>query len=251
MYWDQLTIPEIAAVPRATPVLLPTAAIEQHGPHLPLATDRLIADFFAAELDKATPDGVLILPTLAIGCSTHHMDFPGSLSLRHETYLGHILDTVASVQRHGFRNFILFNCHGGNQSINGVALEQLGHNYPACRFVSVTWWKLDPKGLLELNASGPGGAGHACEFETSLLLHFAPQRVRQDKVPATSAIEPTFGWNESDMLRGAEATFYRSIRQMSKIGVVGNAASASAETGRQIAGRVGARLLKITQDMNL
>lgn len=249
MFWDQLTTKAIAAIDRSTPVLLPTAATEQHGPHLPLATDRLIAEHFCRELDSSHSEAALILPTVAVGCSAHHLDFPGSLSLSHRTYLRQLSEIVASVVRQGFTRILLFNSHGGNLGSNSVATDQLGHAYPHCRIAAATWWKLDPEALAELNTSGFGGTGHACEFETSLLLHFAPGVVQD--IPPDTPSAPTFDWNRSDMLHGSEATLYRTIREMNPSGVVGTPSAAAAETGAAITRIVVTRLVQILSDLSL
>ncbi len=117
MIWQELKHPDFAAIDRSTPVLLPVAAVEQHGPHLPLATDRMIAEFFAAELNARLGNRVLVLPTIAVGCSEHHMEFAGSLTLSHETFLAACKEYLHSAWRHGFRNFLVLNAHGGNQGI--------------------------------------------------------------------------------------------------------------------------------------
>ncbi|MDH3648967.1 MAG: creatininase family protein, partial [Saprospiraceae bacterium] len=127
MYWDQLTSGQIDQVDKSIPVLLPVAATEQHGPHLPLSTDRMIGEHFCTELDKKQPDDVLILPTIGVGCSEHHLDFPGSLSVQHETLLRTITDQVSSVIHHGFRHVIVFNSHGGNQAIGQTFVETFGY----------------------------------------------------------------------------------------------------------------------------
>src|SRR5215204_424645 len=114
MNWQELASPEFSDIDRATPVVLPVAAIEQHGPHLPLATDRIIAEFFAEQLNARLSSSVLVLPTVAVGCSEHHMDFPGSLSLRHETFSEVWEQYLTSAHRHGFRSFLVLNAHGGN-----------------------------------------------------------------------------------------------------------------------------------------
>ena len=87
MNWEELITTDFEQISRNTPVVLPIAAIEQHGPHLPLATDRLIAQHFAEELNLRLGESVLILPTMAVGYSQHHMSFTGSLTLCHETLL--------------------------------------------------------------------------------------------------------------------------------------------------------------------
>ncbi|MCK5280317.1 MAG: creatininase family protein, partial [Cyclobacteriaceae bacterium] len=108
MIWDQLTSPEIHNLDRNIPVVFTVSATEQHGLHLPVATDRMIGEHFCTELNKAVPDKVLILPIMSVGCSEHHMDFTGTLSIRHQTFLNQAEDILSSVVRHGFRNIIVF-----------------------------------------------------------------------------------------------------------------------------------------------
>lgn len=249
MFWDLLTSPEIAALDKGLPVLLPTAATEQHGPHLPLATDRLIIEHFCRELDKRISQAVLILPTMAIGCSAHHMDFAGSLTLDHQAYLEQLEQIVGSAQAHGFTRFLIFNSHGGNQAINSVAADRLGHAQPGCRIATATWWRLAPEALRALNSSGPGGTGHACEFETSLLLHCAPHAVRPC-IPTDVRPSDTFIWNRSDMLHASPANLYRSIRDMNATGVVGTPSAASAATGEAITRIVVDSLIPLITDLN-
>ena len=124
MIWDQLTSPEIDALGRRIPVVLPIAATEQHGSHLPVATDRMIGAHFAHQLHLAMPDQVLILPAVGIGCSKHHMDFTGTLTLSHETFILQVEEIVQSVIHHGFSSIILLNSHGGNQGVGQVLVEK-------------------------------------------------------------------------------------------------------------------------------
>ena len=184
MIWDELTSPEIAALDRNIPVVLLIAATEQHGPHLPLATDRLIGEHFCREVEKRISDEVLFLPSIAVACSEHHMELSGSLSLTHDTFLRQVEETIASAREHGFHRFLLFNSHGGNQGIAQVWVERFGKRHPECQILSLTWWKLALQDLRELNESGFGGVGHAGEFETSLMLLIAPHLVRKDQFEA-------------------------------------------------------------------
>ena len=233
MIWDELTTTDVAALPRKTPVLLPLAATEQHGPHLPLATDRIIAEHFARVLHERMGSRVLVLPALAVGCSDHHMDFAGTLTLTHNSFARAASDILASVAAHGFRNLVLFNAHGGNNGITQVILERFGRHYSDCHVVATTWWRLAARELLALNESGPGGVGHAGEFETSLLLHIAPTLVRHDAI-ATGGNRPTFPWAEGDMLRTPPASLYRDFKQQTDNGVYGHPPAASAEKGQAI-----------------
>lgn len=233
MIWDELTSPELAALPKTTPVVLPLAATEQHGPHLPLATDRLIAEHFMRGLEATLAETILILPTVSVGCSEHHMDFSGSLTLTHAHFTEQVLDILSAAASHGFTNLVLFNAHGGNIAVGQVILEIFGRRHPEAQVVMMTWWQLATDALFEVTETGPGGVGHACEFETSLMLLIAPQLVRQDAIPE-NGLEPTYPWAESDMLRRGTASLYRPFRTMTRNGVVGEPRAASLEKGRRI-----------------
>ncbi|MEO8961609.1 MAG: creatininase family protein [Ginsengibacter sp.] len=248
MIWDQHTSEQIAALDRNIPVLLPMAATEQHGPHLPLSTDRLIGEYFANQLNTLINDRVLILPAVSIGCSSHHLDFPGTLSIGHQTFSHQVHDIVNSVIHHGFQKIILFNSHGGNQGIGQVLTEQLGYQYPHAHFVMITWWRIALDALEKITETGLGGTGHACEFETSLMLLIAPHLVIKENIrPGEN--NPTFPWAEGDMLHGSKATYYRSMKEMTLNGVYGNPSAASIEKGIKITDAVMTPLKQIVIDL--
>ena len=174
MKWQAMTSAEIAAINRNNPVVLGIAAIEQHGPHLPINTDVIIGQHFLDGLDDRLGPDVCILPTVQVCCSEHHMDFAGTLTVRHETMLAYVGDILDSVVAHGFRNLVLFNSHGGNQAIGQVILEKFGVRHPGHRISLLTWWRLAAPELSKISDSGFGGVGHACEFETSLVMLARP-----------------------------------------------------------------------------
>ena len=237
MYWQDLATTEFYSFDRATPVILPVAAVEQHGPHLPIATDRLIAEHFASRLNEKLGSSVLILPTIAVGCSAHHMAFPGSLTLTHDTFLSVCEEYLDSARAHGFRNFLVFNAHGGNRGITQVLLEKFGAANPGCKIAVATWWRAAGEALIPLNETGLGGVGHACEFETSLMLYIDPSLVRTDAI-APKEIIPTFEWAEDDLLRTSRVALYRSMQQITPNGVWGDATRASADKGMRISDTV-------------
>jgi creatinine amidohydrolase len=175
-------------------------------------------------------DEALILPSVAAGCSDHHLDFPGTVTLRHATLLDHIEDMARAVLGQGFTNLVLFNSHGGNQGIGQVALERIGHAHPAARVVFTSWWRLAGPELLDISDTGPGGVGHGCELETSLLLAFAPELVRTELIP-DRVNEPLLSFDDSDLLRAARASYYRRTRQTTATGVFGTPKAASAAKG--------------------
>ena len=248
MIWDKLTSPQLAALAKTVPVVLPLAATEQHGPHLPLATDRLIAEHFMTRLDEELGENVLVLPTVAVGCSEHHLDFCGSLTLTHEHFTAYVTDVLTSVAGHGFTNLVMFNAHGGNAAVGQTILETFGRRHPECQVVLLTWWQLATAELLELNDSGPGGVGHAGEFETSLMLYFAEPLVHKDKLP-DNGLEPTYAWAENDLLRRGEGSLYRPFATMTRNGVVGVPKAASADKGAQISDIVVAHAARVLRSL--
>jgi creatinine amidohydrolase len=234
MMWQSMTSAEIAAIDRNTPVALGIAAIEQHGPHLPVNTDALIGQHFLDAIDERLGTRVLILPLVQVCCSEHHMKFAGTLTVRHETLLAYVGDILDSVAAHGFRNLILLNSHGGNQAIGQVILEKFGVRHPDHRIAFLTWWRIAAPELVMITESGFGGVGHACEFETSLVMQAQPSAVRLDRIPGRSNAA-TFKWAQSDMLVGGRATLYRGmVEQSGGSGVVGDPTTASAEKGARI-----------------
>lgn len=248
MIWDQLTSPQIAQLDKNIPVLILISATEQHGPHLPLATDRMIGEHIANTLNAAMPNEVLILPVVSVGCSTHHMNFAGSLTLTHDTFSQVVHDLVASVVHHGFHKILLLNSHGGNLGVGQVLVEQLGYKYPSADIAMATWWRIAGEALLKISESGFGGTGHACELETSLMLLIAPHLVVTELI-ARSINNPTFSWAEGDMLHGSTASYYRSMKQMTDNGVYGDPTYASAAKGQEITDVVIIALSKIVKEL--
>ena len=248
MIWQELASTDFEQIDTFTPVVLPIAAIEQHGPHLPLATDRMIAEYYTKVIDERLGKRVLILPTISVGYSQHHMDFPGSLTLTHETLLDVAEQNLGSAAQHGFRNFLVLNSHGGNQGVCQVLVERFGASHSKCQVVTATWWRVAIDALFDINDSGHGGAGHAGEFETSLMLHIAPDLVRlEDRQPRANL--PTYDWAEGDLIRSSRATLYRSMKQMTPNGAYGDPSTATAEKGKQIAEIVCEKLCGILTDL--
>jgi creatinine amidohydrolase len=248
MIWQELRRPDFENIDRATPVVLPVAAVEQHGPHLPLATDRMIVEFFADELNRRMDRSVLVLPSVPVGCSEHHMEFAGSLTVEHETFLAVAMQYLNSAWRHGFRSFLVLNAHGGNQGVCQILLEKFGTQHPDSQIVVATWWRVASEALLPLNETGRGGVGHACEFETSLMLHIAPHLVRMDAAEPRANV-PTYDWAQADLLRSSRASLFRTMKQMTSNGAYGEPRAATAEKGKRIADIVCDALLAILRDV--
>ncbi len=248
MYWDQLTSGQLAALDKQTPVLLNIAAIEQHGAHLPVATDRMIGEYFSNLLNQKIGDKILILPIVAVGCSDHHMGFCGTLTLSHTTFASVVKEMIQSVLNHGFYNIILLNSHGGNQGIMQVIIEQLGYANPNAHILGASWWNIAKEELLKITETGPGGTGHACEFETSLMKVIAPQLVH-DSLIKPGANVWAFPAVDGDLLTGPKISFYRTMKELTPNGVYGDPTTSSAEKGIRIGECVVAALKQLVSDI--
>ena len=171
-----MTWPEVEALDRETTVLIPTGAVEQHGPHLPLDTDARLVSAVAEAVEGRTP--VLLTPTLWLGCSLHHAGFAGTLSASFAGYGMALESTVRSLAGAGFRRFYVLNGHGGNASSNDVALRGLKAAMPNLALGGSDYY-LFARDVIAQTMTGPSRElRHADEAETSLMLHVAPDLVR-------------------------------------------------------------------------
>lgn len=233
MQWALLRRSQLGALDRRTPVLLPVAATEQHGEHLPLATDWLIGEEVARRVDDSFSGKLLILPTLRIGCSEHHMQFAGSLTLKHDTFRAVVADTVDSMTRHGFNRLVILNSHGGNQAVNSILSEQLGQTYPNLECAVLNWWSVAADRLKNLQEGPIGSVGHACEFETSIILRIAPELVDMS-LAEDGGIQHHAASMQMDLLHRPPAAWYRPFHTATANGVFGMPSLASAEKGERV-----------------
>lgn len=233
MKWVELNSPQLGSVSRETICVLPLGATEQHGPHLPLATDQLIADGLAERLDDACGGQLLVLPGLPATCSEHHMAFPGSLTLGHDTFAKVVTQLIHSAARHGFRRFFLLNAHGGNMAVGGVIAEQLSASLPDAEVVFGTWFRMAGERLRHLVEGDYPAVGHACEFETSLILAMRPELVDRAAI-ADDGVAPTSPLLKSDLLSGGLTVRSVAFDKFTTNGVWGKPSKATAEKGHAI-----------------
>ena len=233
MRYETLSSPEIDALDRErTLMMLPLGAVEQHGRHMPVGTDSAIAHALCVAVAERGAARV-VLPPPWYGLSQHHMQFPGSVTLRAETMMAMVGDVVDSLIAHGFRRILLVNGHGGNGGVLDVLSSTLGHrHYRAARIVGLTYFQLAADEIDAIRDSGPGGTGHAGEFETSVMLHLHPDQVNVDERVACYP-DPGSPYLSTDLTRGARVRTYRDFRDLSEAGVLGDPALASAEKGRR------------------
>lgn len=257
-FWADLSTQDFAQLITSgqaaqTIAVLPVAAMEQHGPHLPLSVDTVLVDgVVAAALPQLAPDlKVLFLPTQAVGLSPEHARFPGTLTLKTETILRLWTDLGESVAAAGIRKLVLFNSHGGQVSVMDMVARDLRARLDLLVY-SVSWFNLP---LLDANGQDVNALFsadehrfgiHAGDIETSMMLALDPAHVdmAQARDFTSSAQERA---QRFDILgNGKSAKLGWQMQDYNPAGAVGNAAAASADKGRAVlaaAGRSLARLL--------
>jgi creatinine amidohydrolase len=202
----------------AAVAVLPVGSLEQHGSHLPLTTDTLVAATLAGRVAEAHP--VRLLPPLTFSCSHEHAAWPGTVSLSATTLVAVVRDVAASLQRDGVRSLVLVNGHGGNYVLGNVVQEASLGPLPMGLFPGPHDW-----------AAARAAAGvvtsddadmHAGELETSILLHVHPHLVRPHYAQADHEAE-----HRPHLLS-------RGLQAYSESGVVGRPSLASAEKGRAL-----------------
>jgi creatinine amidohydrolase len=233
MRWSDMNSRQIATQSRDTICVLPIGAIEQHGPHLPVATDSLIAEAMCSELDGACAGALLVMPTISITLSQHHLAFAGTLTVDHDTFRATIEQVLSSASTHGLRRFFLLNAHGGNMAQGAATIEALAITLPLCELVFATWFRAAASELRPLVAGEYPSVGHACEFETSLIMTIRPDLVDRAAI-ADDGIVPASPLLRGDMLNGASAARALPFDQITNSGVWGRPTLASPEKGRQI-----------------
>src|SRR5207247_706255 len=166
----------------------------QHSLHLPLSVDTDIVTELAERVEGARPERIVLLPTLWLGHSPHHR-FLASLTLDVRPYMDVIKGLCGSLVHMGFRKVLLLNGHGGNEIAAKAAMRELKTEHqslPDLRIGFASYWTLGEKTLREMRESPLGGVGHACEMETSMLMHL-PQRHR-DTEEITGPLRPGRFW---------------------------------------------------------
>jgi creatinine amidohydrolase len=179
MQLAEMTWPQVDALPAETPVLIPIAALEQHGRHLPVFTDSLLLGEVARRAHEALADRVLFAPLLWLGNSEHHLDFAGTMTAAPRTYLDLLKDMVGSFLIHGFQRIVLLNGHGGNIVPSHQALFELRQErrHASELLLAATYWSLGSNPPeLDPSIQQPQ-MGHACEWETSMVLRIRPDLV--------------------------------------------------------------------------
>lgn len=206
----EMTSPEVQAIANGTAsvvAVLPIGATEQHGPHLAVSTDTAIVTEIAERAEAALAKEVLLCPTMGFGASHHHRAFPGTLSFSPELYTNVLVEMVQSLLQSGLRRIVLLNGHGGNIAPGRQALAMLSARSEAesePNIALATYSELGGKYFTGEPPLQTPCITHACEYETSMMLHLYPERVHMERAER-ARIAPSnnyIGWENEVPYRG-------------------------------------------------
>ena len=261
-YWADLSTRDFAQLVASgqaenTIAVLPVAATEQHGPHLPLKVDTVLVDgIVAAALPHLAADlKVLLLPAQVVGLSPEHARFPGTLTLKNETILRLWTDIGESVAAAGIQKLLLFNSHGGNVSVMDLVARDLRARLNML-VVSASWFNLpliDVQGQ-DVNAFFSAEEHrfgiHGGDMETSMLLALEPARVDMAQAQDFQSTSQDRARKFAILGNGKSAKFGWQMQDYNPNGAVGNAAAATAEKGRALVDAAGRSLARLLMEMD-
>jgi creatinine amidohydrolase len=238
-HYAEHTWPELRELSRREDlvVVIPTATLEDHGYHLPIDTDvRLIEAICEGAVtrfnsDSSTP-AAMLFPTAVHGYTPHHMDFPGTVSLRWNVFVEYLLDCGRSLCSHGFDRILLINGHGSNAPLVELAARLINVEHRDAVCVASTLYLTTPRSvemLRDVRTSEVGGMSHACELETSLYLAIDPELVQMDKAVREIPVWSEHVWN--DWPGGGPLSYWPNWSAFSTSGVMGDPTVATAEKG--------------------
>ena len=261
-FWADLTTQDFAQLIASgqaaqTIAVLPVAAIEQHGPHLPLSVDTVLVEgVVAAALPHLTPDlKVLFLPTQAVGLSPEHARFPGTLTLKAETILRLWTDLGESVAAAGIQKLLLFNSHGGNVSTMDIVARDLRARLNMLVY-SVSWFNLPLRDAQGGDVNARFGAEehrfgiHAGDIETSMMLALSPSKVDMAQAQNFASTSQARAQQFDILGNGKSAKFGWQMQDYNPAGAVGNAAAATADKGRAVVEAAGRSLALLLAEMD-
>lgn len=229
--WARLKAHELRALAdQDTTAIVPVAAIEQHGPHLPVMVDsRLAGEVGRRTALKAWEAGhpAVVLPVIWHGLSEHHMPYGGTVTLDTQAFHLAIRGVVTSVSRHGFRRILILNGHGGNITASQVSAQDLSLEL-GLPIVAATYWLEAASRFAEI-LEVQDNVMHACEAETSMMMALDPDLVD------TSDLAGARGPMGVKFLQAGEGSYrWRSLPHVTPNGVIGDPTTASAEKGERL-----------------
>jgi creatinine amidohydrolase len=257
-HWADVSTRDFAAAQASglaarTVAVLPVAAVEQHGPHLPLSVDATllqgVIDAALALLPADVP--ALFLPPHNVGLSTEHLSYPGTLTLSPATLIALWSELGACVARAGVKKLLLFNGHGGNVAAMDIVARELRQRHGLLTY-SASWFSLPlPDAVQGLFSAQEHRFGiHGGEIETSMMLHLAPATVRMEEARDWRSSSQDRAEAHAILGNGRSAKMGWAIEDYHPAGAVGNAAAATADKGRAVVQAAGEALAQLLSELH-
>lgn len=235
--WAGKSYPEIQEIGSrgGSVLLIPVGSIEQHGHHLPVATDTILVNAMAhAGVEYADDDlPVLITPPVWSGFSPHHLSLGGTLSLDLDHLRSVLEDIALTGLQNGFDAVLFLNGHGGNIALINAVISTVGRQTDA-EVLASTYFQLATEAIQNVRESATGGMAHGGEFETSLMLHLDEELVGDENKQQSSMWNEHYPWCGQDLLDGGPLGVYREFEEYSQTGAIGAPELATAEKGKEI-----------------
>ena len=249
-FWNNLTTKEISKLSRNTVIIVPFSAIEQHGPHLPVSTDKIILDRILEKIctkNKKNKD-FIVLPNLSIGSSSEHSSFEGTLSVNSLNYINFCLNYLESIFSKKFYKFIFLNSHGGQTNHIEIIAKELKTKFNKSKIIKANYFLFsgyeDIISTNELNYGYHGG-----DFETSLMLYLAKEKVRINKI-SKGKMSPDYN-NKKIITFEKNIKLQWDTKDISKSGIIGNPQNASSVKGEKLTKIAILTIEKIIKELEL
>lgn len=246
--WGAMSYEEIQATGDrdGSIALVPVGSVEQHGTHMPVATDSMLVEAVACAGAQRVSDDVptLVAPTEWVGSSPHHMSFGGTITGAFDTLLD-LLEAIGDcVRDNGFDAVLFVNGHGGNRALVEGVPRVLGPEYPDTDVRACTYFDLPESEYIDgIRGSDHGGMAHAGEFETALMLHLSPELVDESSLDATMRERDTFG-------DGSQTAGYVDFADLSETGAAGDPQPATARAGEKFFAEASEQLAEVARNIS-
>jgi creatinine amidohydrolase len=228
--------------------VVPVGSVEQHGHHLPVATDTVLVEAVVRGSVERVVDAVpvVVTPTVWSGFSPHHLSLGGTVSLAFEHMRAMLEDIADTVLANGFDAILFVNGHGGNMPMIDAVVSTVGSRVDA-EVLGTTYFQLATDAVEGIRDSDTGGMAHGGEFETSLMLHLRPDLVAEPPDREASLWDEEYERGSQDLLEGGPLSVYRPFEAYSETGAIGAPRDASAEKGERIYAAVSEELAAVLQ----
>jgi creatinine amidohydrolase len=223
-----------------TLVVIPIAAVEQHGPHMPTGTDFILCTAVAEALETRMAERVLLTPTVWLGASAHHLRLGSTLNTELDTYVATLCDIARSLLDDEYQRVLFLNGHGGNIDPMRMAVRAIQPEYPESLLAAGSYWSVADEFIRETLEGQHKYVGHACEFETSMMLHVRPELVIREKLADAGELV-------TDSLNGIFLS--RDMYQRTRAGYTGRPDLASAAKGERLFGGIVDRLASLVEQL--